>query len=280
MNRNQPLPPTYLGGLAAAPELALPQPPVQVCIHGHFYQPPRENPFTGSVPREMGAEPYANFNEKINAECYRPNAFAGNFERISFNFGPTLADWLEQADPATHARIVQSDRLNYERYGYGNALAQNYNHVILPLAKPADARLQIEWGIADFERRFGHRPEGMWLAETGASRWVLDLMAQAGLKFVILAPWQADANSIETLDPTDRARQQSRLRQGVIDGWRAEFSQFVQETTGNLPYAGSNGRLSGRPLAFSATALTRTLRRERTVPGGTRRRAEYRSLFL
>ena len=229
---------TYLGGLPATAELTFPPPMLQVCIHGHFYQPPRENPFTGLVPREVGAEPYANFNEKINAECYRPNAFAGNFERISFNFGPTLAEWLERYDAPTHARIVESDRLNYERYGYGNALAQNYNHVILPLAKPADARLQIEWGIADFERRFGHRPEGMWLAETGASRWVLDLLAQAGLKFVILAPWQADVSSIETLDPTARASQQSRLRQREIDGWRAEFCYAMEETTGNLPTPG------------------------------------------
>lgn len=201
--------------------------PAQVCIHGHFYQPPRENPFSGQVPRELGAEPYANFNEKINAECYRPNALAGNFERISFNLGPTLATWVEQNDPQTHARIVASDRLNYERYGYGNALAQNYNHVILPLAKPEDARLQIEWGIMDFERRFGHRPEGMWLAESGASTWVLDLMAQAGIKFVILAPWQANAATVETINLAQRAILQSHLRQQLIDNWRAEALQHL-----------------------------------------------------
>jgi alpha-amylase/alpha-mannosidase (GH57 family) len=201
--------------------------PAQVCIHGHFYQPPRENPFTGQVPHELGAEPYANFNEKINAECYRPNALAGNFERISFNLGPTLATWIEQNDPQTHARIVASDRLNYERYGFGNALAQNYNHVILPLAKPEDARMQIEWGIMDFERRFGHRPEGMWLAESGASTWVLDLMAQAGIKFVILAPWQANAATVETINPAQRAIVQSRLRQQIIDKWRAESLQHL-----------------------------------------------------
>jgi hypothetical protein len=199
--------------------------PAQVIIHGHFYQPPRENPFTGEVPREMGAEPYANFNEKITAECYRPNALIGNFEVVSFNLGPTLAAWIERHDPDTYDRIIASDRVNYDRLGFGNAIAQNYNHVILPLAKPEDARLQIEWGIMDFERRFGHRPEGMWLAETGASAWVLDLMAQAGLKFVILAPWQADASSVETINPADRAIMQSRLRQQIIDNWRATALQ-------------------------------------------------------
>src|SRR5689334_9112940 len=168
--------------------LPVSQSPVQVCIHGHFYQPPRENPFTGLVPREIGAEPYTNFNEKINAECYQPNAALGNFERISFNLGPTLAAWLEKYDPETYNRIIASDRANYERLGYGNAIAQAYNHAILPLSRPHDARVQIEWGIADFERRFGHRPEGMWLAETACSTAVLEMMADAGIKFTILAP--------------------------------------------------------------------------------------------
>ena len=217
-------PQTYLGGLVS-PQLPVDH-PVQVCIHGHFYQPPRENPFTGEVPPEGGAEPYANFNQKITAECYRPNAQAGNFERISFNLGPTLATWIEENDPETHQRIVESDQLNYNRYGYGNALAQNYNHVILPLAKPADARLQIKWGIMDFERRFGHAPEGMWLAETGASTWVLDLLAQEGLKFVILAPWQADQATVETINPVRRAVLQSQLRQHIVDGWKAEARQL------------------------------------------------------
>jgi alpha-amylase/alpha-mannosidase (GH57 family) len=186
--------------------------PVQLCIHGHFYQPPRENPFTGAVPRELGAEPYANFNEKINAECYRPNANLGNFERISFNLGPTLAAWLEKHDPETYSKIVVSDRVNYERYGYGNAIAQAYNHAILPLSRPRDARIQIEWGIVDFERRFGHRPEGMWLAETACSTAILEMMAEAGIKFTILAPWQADHRSIETINPVERRKLQARLR--------------------------------------------------------------------
>ncbi|HEX2909692.1 MAG TPA: DUF3536 domain-containing protein [Chloroflexia bacterium] len=196
--------------------------PAQVCIHAHFYQPPRDNPFTGAIPDEPGAEPFHNFNEKINAECYRPNALAGNFETISFNVGPTLATWIEKNDPETYRRIIEADRTNYARFGFGNAMAQNYNHVILPLCSPEDARLQIEWGIKDFMRRFGHAPEGMWLAETGASTWVLDLLAQAGIKFVILAPWQADFATVETINPREWSLLQSKLRQEMIDRWRAE----------------------------------------------------------
>lgn len=186
---------------------------VYLCVHGHFYQPPRDDPFTGQIPRELGAEPFNNFNEKINDECYRPNATVGNFEHISFNFGPTLAAWLEQADPDTHRRIVAADNVNFRRYGYGNALAQIYNHAIAPLGRPQDTKLQIEWGIVDFVRRFGHRPDGMWLAETGCSTAVLQMLAEAGIKFTILAPWQADTNSIETIDLAERAIMQSRLRE-------------------------------------------------------------------
>lgn len=185
---------------------------VQLCVHGHFYQPPREDPFVGTIPIEFGAEPFQNFNEKINAECYQPNALAGNFERISFNFGPTLAAWLEGYDPATYERIIASDRANFERFGYGNALAQVYNHAIAPLGRPQDTRLQIEWGIADFEQRFRHRPDGMWLAETGCNTQVLQMLAEAGIKFTILAPWQADTATIQTLDPTDRAQLQTKLK--------------------------------------------------------------------
>ncbi len=185
---------------------------VQVCIHAHFYQPPRENPFTGIVPSEGGAEPYANFNEKITAECYRPNAMAGNFEHISFNFGPTLAAWLEQNDPETYQKVIAADKANYAKYGYGNAIAQVYNHVIMPLAHVDDARMQIEWGITDFVQRFGHKPEGMWLAETAVNFQVLELLAEAGIKFTILAPWQAHHDSVFTIDPGERAAQQGRLR--------------------------------------------------------------------
>src|SRR5262249_42543819 len=121
-----------------------------VTLYGHFYQPPREDPFTELVPREPGATPHENFNEKITTECYRPNAKSGNFEHISFALGPTLARWLERYHPDVHARIVAADRRSLEHYGAGSALAQAYNHTILPLASTRDKRTQIRWGLMDF----------------------------------------------------------------------------------------------------------------------------------
>ncbi len=171
-----------------------------LCLYGHFYQPPREDPFTGKISPEPGAAPYANFNEKITAECYRPNAEAGNFEQISFDLGPTLAAWMEQHAPDVYARILAADWLSVQRTGHGNALAQAYNHTILPLATPRDKRTQIAWGIADFQRRFGRMPEGMWLAETAVDMESLELLAEAGIKYTVLAPWQA-AEGIDVTEP-------------------------------------------------------------------------------
>ncbi|NWJ48192.1 MAG: DUF3536 domain-containing protein [Chloroflexi bacterium] len=198
---------------------------VQICIHGHFYQPPRENPFTGLIPPEPGAEPYANFNDKITAECYSPNAKLNNYRNISFNFGPTLAAWLEKNDPVTYRNVIQADSSNVEKYGYGNALAQVYNHVIMPLARPEDMRVQIEWGIADFQRRFGHLPEGMWLAEAAVNSTVLELLADCGIKFTILAPWQAYHDSVETIDPLEHQLEQTRLRSNVLGSLSHQFHQ-------------------------------------------------------
>jgi alpha-amylase/alpha-mannosidase (GH57 family) len=170
-----------------------------VCLYGHFYQPPREDPFTGRIPREPGAAPFENFNEKITAECYRPNAVAGNFEHISFDLGPTLAAWLEQAHPEVYTTIVEADRRNVERYGIGNALAQAYNHTILPLASTRDKRTQIRWGLQDFAQRFGRRAEGLWLAETAIDLETLDTLACEGVEYTVLAPWQA----ARPIDPTE-----------------------------------------------------------------------------
>jgi hypothetical protein len=171
-----------------------------LCLYGHFYQPPREDPFTGQVPPEPGAAPYANFNEKITAECYRPNAEAGNFESISFDLGPTLADWMERYAPDVYARILAADRRNVERTGHGNALAQAYNHTILPLATTRDKRTQIIWGVVDFQHRYGRMPEGMWLAETAVDLESLEALADAGITYTVLAPWQA-AESIDVTEP-------------------------------------------------------------------------------
>jgi hypothetical protein len=169
-----------------------------LCLYGHFYQPPREDPFTGLLPIEPGATPFANFNEKITAECYRPNAEAGNFEAMSFDLGPTLAAWLEQAHPHVYARIIDADRHHLQRYGVGNALAQVYNHTILPLASSRDKRTQILWGLRDFQHRFGRKASGMWLAETAVDEETLDIMAQCGVTYTVLAPWQAASPIIPT----------------------------------------------------------------------------------
>ena len=160
-------------------------PRLSFCQHAHFYQPPREDPFTGVIPQEIGAEPYGNFNEKITAECYQPNAEMGNFERISFNIGPTLALWMEKFAPATLDLIVAADKKRL------NAVAQVYNHTILPLASSADKEIQIRWGITDFMRRFCRVPQGMWLAETAVDVPTLDALAKAGVAYTVLAPWQA-----------------------------------------------------------------------------------------
>lgn len=175
-----------------------------VCVHGHFYQPPRENPWLEAVEVQDSAAPYHDWNERITAECYAPNGasritnkkdeivrIVNNYARMSFNFGPTLLSWLEENAPRTYRMIQDADKVSAQRYGgHGSALAQVYNHIIMPLASDRDARTQIRWGIADFEHRFGRRPEGMWLAETAVSRRVLDLMAQEGIRFTVLAPSQ------------------------------------------------------------------------------------------
>lgn len=170
-----------------------------LCLHGHFYQPPREDPFTNVLPLEPGATPFTNFNEKITAECYRPNAEVGNFEAISYDLGPTLASWLEKEHPDVYQRIIDADRLNIKRYGVGNALAQVYNHIIMPLATTRDKRTQIVWGLCDFRHRYGHDAHGMWLSETAVDFETLDLLAQHGVTYTVLAPWQA----IGPIDPSE-----------------------------------------------------------------------------
>src|SRR5512143_839315 len=161
-----------------------------VAIHGHFYQPPRENPFTGEVPREKGAAPYHDYNEKITAECYRPNALAGNLDRISFNVGPTLIGWLDRHDPETYRRIQEADRVHRQTTGVGNAIAQPVHHTILPLARRRDKITQIKWGIASFVYRFGRQPRGMWLPEMAVDLVTLEILSRRGLSFTILSEEQ------------------------------------------------------------------------------------------
>jgi len=160
-------------------------------LHGHFYQPPREDPWTGEIPRELGAEPYNNFNERITAECYRPNAALGNLDMMSFNFGPTLLRWLESHARDTYRRIIGADLWNIDLFGLGNGMAQSYNHVILPLATLRDKRTQVAWAIADFRHRFGHDPQGMWLPEMAVDCETLEVLAEQGIRFTLLTSSQS-----------------------------------------------------------------------------------------
>jgi len=175
-----------------------------VAIHGHFYQPPRENPWLEAVEVQDSAAPYHDWNERITAECYAPNTAArrvgrdnrvldivNNFEKISFNVGPTLIAWLERQAPDVYAKILEADAASARARGHGNAIAQVYNHMILPLATRRDKVTQVRWGIADFRARFGREPEGMWLPETAVDDETLEVLAEAGIRFTILAPHQA-----------------------------------------------------------------------------------------
>ena len=171
------------------------------CVHGHFYQPPREDPFTGEIPNEYGAGPYSNWTERIYNECYLPNAQVGNFQKISFNIGPTLFAWMEKNHPETVRSISDQEKLVFQRTGISNAMAQPYFHAILPLATERDKHTLILWGIEEYKKRFGHAPEGMWLPETAMDLASLEAMAAQGIRYTILAPWQAKDPGIDTTQP-------------------------------------------------------------------------------
>ncbi|MBU4305659.1 MAG: DUF3536 domain-containing protein [Candidatus Omnitrophica bacterium] len=176
-----------------------------ICIHGHFYQPPRENPWLEAVEQEDSAYPYHDWNEKITAECYAPNSLArilgpsgkiiniiNNYANISFNFGPTLLSWMDKNDQENYQAILNADKESQKAFsGHGSAIAQCYNHMIMPLANSRDKYTQVLWGLKDFEHRFGRKPEGMWLPETAVDLETLDILAGQGMKFTILAPRQA-----------------------------------------------------------------------------------------
>lgn len=179
-----------------------------VVVHGHFYQPPRENPWTGVVDPEPTAAPFHDWNQRIETECYGPVGNArvldkeGNvghrdnlYASMSFDVGPTLFEWMEPNAPATYARILEADKLSVARLGYGNAIAMPYHHTILPLASRRDKVTEVLWGIADFRRRFAREPEGMWLPETAADEETLEVLAEAGIQFTILAPHQVETTS-------------------------------------------------------------------------------------
>ncbi len=171
-----------------------------LCVHGHFYQPPREDPETGRVPLERGAQPFHDFNEKILSECYRPNAELGNFDQMSFDIGPTLALWMQRHHPSVLDQIAESDRRAVRLTGFGNAIAQSFHHTILPLATERDRRTELRWGIRWFEQTFGRRPHGIWLPETAVDIATLESCVAEGLTFTIFSPDQA-AERIDTRRP-------------------------------------------------------------------------------
>jgi alpha-amylase/alpha-mannosidase (GH57 family) len=225
-------------------------------FHGHFYQPPRENPWTGEVEQEISAAPFHDWNERIHAECYGPNAAArvgdyivNNYAKISFNFGPTLLSWMEKHHPETYHLIVAADKESVAaRAGHGNAIAQAYGHAILPLCNERDRLTQVVWGLADFRHRFEREPESMWLPETACNDATLDVLIEQGLRFVILAPAQAaryrELGSDEWHDVADSS----------IDGSRA-YSYFHRDGSGrSIAIFFYNGPVA-RAIAFEK-ALT------------------------
>ncbi len=176
-----------------------------ICVHGHFYQPPRENAWLEKIEYQDSAAPYHDWNERITEECYGPNGVSrilsddgrivdivNNYSRVSFNFGPTLLSWLEVHRPKTYSRIIEADEMSVVRFGgHGSAMAQVYNHIIMPLANRHDKETQVIWGMRDFEFRFKRKPEGMWLAETAVDTETLEVLAENGIKYTVLAPRQA-----------------------------------------------------------------------------------------
>ena len=176
-----------------------------ICIHGHFYQPPRENAWVEEIEIQESAAPYHDWNERITHECYGPNGVArilnddekivdivSNYARMSFNFGPTLLSWLELKAPKIYQYIIDADQESMIHYGgHGSAMAQVYNHIIMPLANRRDKETQVKWGITDFEKRFNRKPEGMWLAETAVDTETLEVLAENDISFTVLAPYQA-----------------------------------------------------------------------------------------
>ena len=279
----------------------------QLCIHGHFYQPPREDPWTGLIRPQPSAMPFADWNQRITAECYRPNGRAAildadgevasrmnTYAYISFNFGPTLLRWMSRRAPDVLTSLIEADQQSRERLGYGNAIAQAYHHSILPLANAEDKRTEVKWGVADFEYRFGRRPDGLWLAETAVDTASLEALAAEGIRFVILAPRQAasvkgpsdetwtDVNA-STID-TGRPYQvdlpsgatiaaffyAAEPAQGVaFDGWLnngEHMARRLTEMPGPLVHFATDGESYGHHHRHGEMALAYCLR---TLAGGS-----------
>ncbi len=238
-----------------------------VCIHGHFYQPPRENPWTGEVARQGDAAPFHDWNERITSECYRPNSAAtllddqdrvvrtvNNYALMSFNVGPTLLGWMERHAPDVYATIRAADRESRARFsGHGTALAQAHSHMILPLANRRDKVTQIRWGIRDFTYRFGRAPEGMWLPETAVDLETLEVLAEHDIRFTILAPQQARRVRVETGAAV------------AADGWQDVGGGSIDPTTAYTQRLPSGRRIS---LFFYDEAVARAVAFEGILQSG------------
>jgi alpha-amylase/alpha-mannosidase (GH57 family) len=233
-------------------------------IHGHFYQPPRENPWTGLVDPEAGAHPFHDWNERIHAECYQPNSAArivdassgterivNNYAHISFDFGPTLLAWLEKEHTETYARIIAADAESASQHGgHGNAIAQAYNHTILPLSNERDRRTQVRWGLADFVHRFGRKPEAMWLGETACNDQVLGLLIDEGLRFVILAPQQgARIRTSRTGIPACHTSADVQPSEPEGNEWQSVSPDSIATIDTSIPYRYFHRDGSGRSMA-------------------------------
>ncbi len=232
--------------------------PIALVVHGHFYQPPRENPWTDDMPREPSAAPFHDWNARIHAECYRANAYArvhdgaghisaivDNYARLSFNFGPTLARWVGRHDAQVAARLRAADEAQRARTGRGGAIAQAYAHPIVPLLSPVDKRTHLLWGLADFKNRFGRAADGLWLPETGVSPDTLELLIELGVKFTILAPEQiatVRAPGAAASVPVDR---------DSIDTGRAYFWRHRDGSGRRISIGVFDGPIS-RAVAFGA----------------------------
>lgn len=283
----------------AAPAGALPR---SIVIHGHFYQPPREDPWLEEVETEPSAAPAHDWNERIEQECYRAVAAArlpgpggriarmvNLYEWVSFNFGPTLLEWLERAAPDTYQAVLDADRRSRERLGHGNAIAMPYHHAILPLSSRREKLTEVRWGIADFRRRFRREPDGMWLPETAVDEETLDVLALEGIRFTILAPHQVDPVPARGLPGVVRTLSGRSIAVFVYDGpishdvafgplvrdahsWSARLLASPAEE-GRLAPAlvsvATDGETYGHHHHFGEMALARTVEQLHETPGAT-----------
>lgn len=253
-------------------------------IHGHFYQPPRENPWTGEVETELSAAPFHDWNERVYAECYAPNIH--NYPLISFNFGPTLLSWLAEHHADTYQKLLNADKESAAaRGGHGNAIAQAYGHAILPLCNERDRLTHVVWGLADFRFRFGREAEALWLPETAANEDVLSLLIDHGMRYVILAPNQAKGAEVDTskpylfrhVDGSDRSLAvffyngplaRAIAFEGALASSRGLVEKFIAAARlGDLVNVATDGETYGHHFKFGDLGLAHALRVDAKAAG-------------